>query len=125
MTNSLFLKTACILTALLLSLSNDCQAWGAKLTSPEIGYRVALNDKQEADMKAIHDFMVKQLVFIDGSFVNEFSRQRFGGNSAQTAKFISLLKDSGIWQVSVSFADLGDEKTAIKLHDGQPRITIP
>jgi hypothetical protein len=60
--------------------------------------------------------MRNELKFIDGSFLNEFSTQRFGGTSEKVSHFVGLLKAAGLWEVEVKFRDFGEQELAFTLH---------
>jgi hypothetical protein len=66
------------------------------------------------------EFMHEDLTFIKGSFVNEFSTQRFGGTPAQVSAFLVLLKGAGLWKVQVVFRDFGEQDSAFILSQSSP-----
>ena len=103
-------------SALLLILcSVAALGLGGKLASPSVAYRSDLAVSRKGDIHKLLDFMKDDLTFIEGSFINEFSNQRFGGTSAQVSRFINLLNSVGLWRVYVQFRDFGEQESAFTL----------
>ncbi|MDA7673161.1 hypothetical protein OAE61_04035 [Verrucomicrobiales bacterium] len=105
---------------LLVSLSVNAFGLGGDIKFPEIGHREKLDKMQDKDVRTIIDYMENDLRFIEGSFVNEFSNQRFGGASAKVSAFISLLSGTGLWKVQVVFRDFGEQESALTLSQTAP-----
>ena len=107
--------------AVLVSLSANAFGLGGDIKFPEIGHRETISKKQEKDVRTVIDYMDKELSFIEGSFVNEFSTQRFGGTSAKASAFITLLRDTGLWEVQVVLQDFGEKQSTLTLSQSSPQ----
>lgn len=105
---------------LLVSLSVNAFGVGGDIQFPEIGHGANLDKKQDKMVRVIIDYMQNELRFIEGTFVNEFSNQRFGATSAKTSAFITLLRNSGLWEVQVVFRDFGEQDSAFTLSQRTP-----
>lgn len=102
-------------------------AIGGKLGSPRVGHRGEINKAQKEKVHHLLRYMRNELKFIDGSFINEFSTQRFGGTSEKVSRFVGLLKAAGLWEVEVEFRDFGEQESAFTLHQdssGTMSVTV-
>jgi hypothetical protein len=88
---------------------------GGRLSAPSLAYRSDLDANQKTEIHKVLKFMKDDLIFIEGSFINEFTHQRLGGTSAQVSRFIDLVKGLGLWKVHVQFRDFGEQKSALTL----------
>ena len=86
-----------------------------ELNSPSI-WSLDIDKKKQEKLIGIHNYMSNELEFIDGmDFASSgFIQQGFSGTSAQTSHFIAMLVESGIWKVSVSFYNYGEQKTVFR-----------
>jgi len=109
------MKTLFLSFSILVLLPVHAPADCGKIGSPRIGHRGEINKAQEEKVHHLLRYMRNELKFIDGSFVNEFSNQRFGGPSEKVSRFISLLKAAGLWEVEVEFRDFGEQESAFTL----------
>lgn len=92
----------------------------AEIKFPEIGHREGISKVQKQCVEGVLAYMQNDLKFIDGRFINEFSTQRFAGNSAKTAGFIDLLAQAKLWELKVRFDDFGEQTSALTLHQSSP-----
>lgn len=107
---------ALLCSVVLLSLfSAMAFGLGGKLVSPSLAYRSDIDAGRKEEIGKVLKFMREDLTFIDGSFINEFSNQRFGGTSAKVARLIELLSGPGLWEVHVQFRDFGEQTSAFTL----------
>ncbi len=110
------MKTLFLSLSILVLLPVHASAIGGKIGSPQIGYRAQINKAQKEKVHRLLRYMRDELKFIDGSFVNEFSTQRFGGTAEEVSQFIGLLKTTGLWEVEVEFRDFEEQQSAFTLH---------
>lgn len=105
------------LAAFILSCVATPSSYGlaAAITSAEIGHSGDLGEEGRAKVSRILKFLQKELKFIEGGFINQFSNQTFGGTSAKTAELIRLMSSAGVWDVEVTFRDYGNQETAFTL----------
>lgn len=85
---------------------------GGSVSSPEFHFPDSA--KKETISKVL-DYLRKDLTFIQGSFVNEFSGQDYSGSAKSVAGFIQLLQRSG-FEFTVQFGDLKDDRIALSIH---------
>jgi hypothetical protein len=102
--------------SILVLLPVNASAIGGKIGSPQVGYRGVINEAQKEKVHSLIRYMRNDLKFIEGSFINEFSTQRFGGTSEKVSRFVGLLKAAGLWEVEVAFRDFGEQESAFTLH---------
>ena len=88
---------------------------GRQACSPSLAYRSDLEGNRKEEIHKLLQFMKDDLKFIEGSFINQFSNQRFGGTSAQVSRFIALLNGLTVWKVHVQFRDFGEQESAFTL----------
>ena len=107
----------CLLAiGLLLTLfSSKALGLGGKFDSPSLAYPSDLDADRTMKIQAALKFMKDDLIFIEGSFINEFSNQRLGGTSSQVAHLLGLLNGIGYWKLHVQFRDFGEQKSAFTL----------
>ncbi|MBT4865683.1 MAG: hypothetical protein HON53_11300 [Planctomycetaceae bacterium] len=91
-------------------------ALGGKLTSPSLSYRSDSSAIKKEKINKVIQFMGSDLKFIEGSFLNQFSFQRFGGTAKQVLRLIKLLNEAGL-PVSIQFRDFGEQKSAFTLDE--------
>jgi hypothetical protein len=109
------MKTQFAFASLLLLSSLSAFGMGGELVSPSIAYPSDLDADRKEQIHKLVTFMKDDLRFIEGSFLNEFSNQRFGGTSSQVSRFIALLSGVGLWEVHVQFRDFGEQESAFSL----------
>ena len=105
---------------LLILFSTSAFGWSAKIGSPEIGHRAAIDKAGEMKVKSVVAYMSNELKFIEGRFINEFSTQRFGGKSSKVSRFIDLLNEVGLWEVEILFRDFEEQESAFALNQKSP-----
>jgi hypothetical protein len=109
------IKTAWPVAVILMCLSTECWGLGGELTSPSLAHPSDLDADRKEKVYKLLTHMQNELEFIEGSFINQFSNQRFGATSGETAEFIRRLQDVGLWRVDVQFRDFGEQKSAFTL----------
>ena len=110
------MKTLFLSLSILVLLPVHASAIGGKIGSPRVGCRMEIDKAQKEKVHHLLRYMRNELKFIDGSFLNEFSTQRFGGTSEKVSRFVGLLKAAGLWEVEVEFRDFGEQELAFTLH---------
>lgn len=105
---------------LVVLLSVNAFGWGGKINSPQIGPPGGLDDTQEGNVVKLVTYMKNDLEFIEGSFINEFSSQRFGASPEQLIDYIALLKHADLWNVKIRFRDFGEQDSAFILSQSSP-----
>lgn len=96
---------------------------GGRLTRPMMGYPADLDFEAQQKAQTALQYMQDELTFVDGSWVNQFFRHRFGGTAAQTARFLALLED-GPWTVRVAFRDFGEQQAAFTVNQVMGNNTL-
>ncbi|MBD3676239.1 MAG: hypothetical protein HUJ26_22235 [Planctomycetaceae bacterium] len=110
---------------ILALLPANASAIGGKIGSPQIGHRGEINKAHKERVHHLIRYMRDELTFIEGSFINEYSTQRFGGTSEKASRLIGLLKAAGVWKVEVRFREFGEQETALTLHqDSSDTVTV-
>ncbi len=102
---------------LIAGFSSTAFGWGGVLTSPLFGYPAGLDAEQEQKAQEVLKLVHEELIFLEGSFINEYQHHRFGGSSQQTSRFVKLLKNAGAWKASVQFHDFGEQETAFTINE--------
>jgi predicted small lipoprotein YifL len=110
------MKALIVSVALSLALSWTAAGWGGPLQGPMLPPSNTVTDAQSTQ---ILEFMTRELKFVEGSFINEYTSQTFTGTSAQVARFIALVKESKGWEVAVIFRDLGNPKAGLQISSGK------
>jgi hypothetical protein len=105
---------------MLLSFSVTVFGLGMEIRSPQIGCPRNLDAKMQETLHEVIEYMGKELSLIEGSFLNEYSQQRFGATSIQTSAFIKQLRNAGIWQINIVFRDYGEQESAFTLAQSSP-----
>ena len=82
-----------------------------QLPGPSIGYRSDIDAATKKKIDALYKFMNEELKFLEGSFINQFTNQSFGGSAEKVVEFIQLLKGIGQWKIDVQFRDFGKKET--------------
>lgn len=88
---------------------------GGDLASPSISYRSDVDAATKKKIDEIDRFMNDELKFLEGSFINQFTYQRFGSSVEKVLKFLDLLEAAAIWEMSVQFRDFGEQDSAFSL----------
>ena len=101
--------------SILVLLTVDALALGGKIGSPQIGHPTGIDKAQLEKVFSLLKYMKDDLKFIEGSFINEFSSQRFDGTSEKVSRFIGLLKEAEVWEVKVRFRNFGEQEAALTL----------
>lgn len=115
------MKALTVSVALSLALSAATWGIGGPIQGPMIPPSYTVTDEQSQQLL---EFMTKELKFVEGSFINEYTSQTFTGSSAQVARFITLVKETKAWQVTVIFRDLGDAKAGLQISNGKDRAKL-
>jgi hypothetical protein len=116
------MKTYLISIMMLLSFSVPVFGLGMEIRSPQIGCPPNLDANKEDKVHKVIEWMGKELSLIKGSFINQYSRQRFGATSAQTSALIKQLRDASIWQLKVVFRDYGEQESGFTLVQSTPEL---
>ena len=106
------------LSLVLLSLvlaSPSALGLGGDLAGPSIAHPANLDPARKKQIKRLYAHMREKLVFLEGSFINEFSYQRFGGSAQGLLGLIERLNEIGLWQVEVQFRDFGEQDSAFSM----------
>ena len=113
--------------SLLVLFSVSAFGLSAEIRFPEIGHSAGIDKIQEEKVDGVLAYMQKDLQFIEGRFINEFSTQRFGGTSSQASRFIALLAQVGLWEIQLGFLDFGEQESALTVDQNAPdsvQVTI-
>jgi hypothetical protein len=92
-------------------------ALGGNISSPQLQFPDGA--KHETIVKLL-DYLRNDLMFIEGSFINEFTSQGFSGSATKATGLIQLLQQSG-FELTVQFADLKDDRIALRLSQDSRR----
>ena len=111
------MKTLLVALSISVLLPVHALATGGKIRSPRLGHRGEITKAQNEKVHHLFRYMKVELKFIDGSYLNEFSTQRFDGTSENVSRFIGLLKATGLWEVEVEFRVFGEQESAFTLHE--------
>ena len=115
------MKTLFASVSILVLFIVNASAIGGEIDYPQIGHHVGIDKFQKEKVHALLEYMENELKFIEGSFINEFSTQRFGGASEKAGRFIGMLKEVGIWEVEIGFRDFGEQESAFILHQNSAK----
>lgn len=83
------MKNLTIAIFLTILISLDSFGWSGKLISPQLGLSSDLSDSQIERVHSLINYMTNDLTFIEGSFINQFSSQRFGGTAEKVSCFLT------------------------------------
>jgi len=92
-------------------------ALGGNISSPQLQFPDGA--KHETIVKLL-DYLRNDLMFIEGSFINEFTSQGFSGSARKATGLIQLLQQSD-FELTVQFADLKDDRIALRLSQDSRR----
>jgi hypothetical protein len=86
-------------------------AWAGPLSTPQLGFPAGTSSETQ---KKVTDYLNKEVKFVEGSFFNETTTQRFSGSTAKLNELIQLLHKAH-FELKVEFADLKDARIAFSL----------
>jgi hypothetical protein len=118
------MKNLTIAIFLTILISLDSFGWSGKLISPQLGLSSDLSDSQIERVHSLINYMTNDLTFIEGSFINQFSSQRFGGTAEKVSCFLKRIRTEDLWKVEVYFSDFEEQETAFSLFQGAQKDTI-
>lgn len=102
---------------------SHCFAFYQELSTPSLSHPCNASADIKYRYKELIAFMKDELVFLEGHVFNEHSSQRFGGTSANTAKFLSQLQNVKLLgaQLYVQFRNFGEQKTAFSMDESSAK----
>lgn len=115
------MKQIILAVALGLILPVSAFGLGGSISSPELQFP----DRATQDtISKVLDYLRKDLIFVQGSFVNEFSSQGFSGSATKVTGLIRLLQRSG-FEFKVQFRALKDDRIALSIsQNSRQRETV-
>ena len=112
---SLLLLAGILAASLVFCCPANLWALGGELDSPSVAYPSAIDASRKKKIDRLHDYMRDDLRFLEGSFLNQFTHQRFGGDAAQVSGFIERLHDVAQWRIYIQFRDFGEKESAFSM----------
>ena len=91
---------------------------------PGLSHRADLKGDALKQALALNEFMREELEFIEGSFINEYTNLRFGGEEAKVTEFLKKLQALGSKTVTIGIQDFGEKKTAFRLGENGATQTV-
>ena len=104
-------SSALLAVAMVLMLPLTLLGWGGPVMGPELGFP---KDASKETIEKVLNYLRTQVNFIDGSFINEFTSQKYAASAKKLGGLIELLHASG-FEVQVTFADLKNDRAAFIL----------
>jgi hypothetical protein len=105
------MKQIILAVALALIIPVSAFGLGGSISSPELQFP----DRTTQDtISKVLDYLRNDLIFVEGSFVNEFASQGFSGSPTKVTGLIQLLQRSG-FGFTVQFSDLKDDRIALRI----------
>ncbi len=118
------MKTILLMLALAMVIPSSAFGFGASFSSPQLGFP---KGTPPSTIDQVLHYLQKEVTFVDGSFINEFTTQDFSGSPRNVTDLIQLLHRSG-FELKITFADLRNDRIAFRLfqnsHQSQTIITI-
>lgn len=102
----------------ILALTSFLPAFGlaGPVGSPTISHPSNIDNATQKRVIALINWMNKELNFLRGSFINEFTSQSYSASSDRIAEFIVRLEALDFKKVKVTFRDFGkDAKTSFSM----------
>jgi hypothetical protein len=118
------MKRILLLAAAVMTVATSVFGWGGPISSPQLGFPTGTS--KETVTKVIQ-YLSKDVTFVDGNFLNEYSHQGFSGSAKKVGELIDLLHTVGKFELRVSFANLKDDRIAFSISQNgknQEQLTI-